>query len=245
MQNLRFLVLLLEAIAAISGLYYYRKNPTDKAVGFFSFFLLFTFFVETIGFIPAIIYWNEPLHFLKSTFLYSNFWLYNPYSIISFVVYVLYFKWNFSNQKAGKFIDKILIVYVLICIINLVFSDVFFQNHSSLTYVGGSFFLLGVIFYYYFEILLSSKILFIKREISFYISIITLIYFLTTTPIFIYYKYFTAKSPEFVELSSIVLIAMNIFMYSFYSIVFLWLAKKKKIFPKNLKNTHSGRTLTF
>ncbi|SFN59534.1 hypothetical protein SAMN05660413_01785, partial [Salegentibacter flavus] len=110
------------------------------------------------------------------------------------------------------------------------------KSHSVVTYLTGTFLLLGVIFYYYFEILLSSKILFIKREISFYISFITLIYFLTTTPIFIYYKYFTTKSPEFVELSSIVLIAMNIFMYSFYSIVFLRLANKKKIYPKNLKN---------
>ncbi|MGY5850567.1 hypothetical protein [Salegentibacter sp. F14] len=236
MQDLRFLVLLLEGFAAISGLYYYQKKPTSKSVGFFSYFLLLTFFVEVLALIPTIIYWNEPLHFLKGTFLYSNFWLYNPYSIISFVVYVLYFKSNISNVGAGKLIERILMVYVVVCIVNLIFSDVFFQSHSSLTYVGGSFLLLGVIFYYYFEILLSSRILSIKREISFYISIITLLYFLTTTPIFIYYRYFTNKSPEFIELSSIVLIAMNIFMYSSYSSVFLWLANKEKSYPKNFKN---------
>lgn len=236
MQDLRFLVFLLEAVAAISGLYYYRKNPTDKAIGFFSYFLLFTFFVETIGFLPAIIYWNEPLHFLKNTFWYKNFWLFNPYLIISFISYILYFKWNISNEKTGKLIDKLLIVYVLICIVNLMVSDVFFQSNSAVTYILGSIFLLGVIFYYYFEILLSSKILIIKREISFYISFAALLYFLCTTPIIIYFKYFTNKSPEFVELSSIVLIALNILMYSSYSIAFLWLAKKKKIYPKNLIN---------
>ncbi|GGW86589.1 hypothetical protein [Salegentibacter mishustinae] len=236
MQDLRFLVILLEGLAAICGLYYYKKNPTNKKVGFFSGFLLFTYFVESIGMIPAMIYWNESLHFLKDSFWYSNFWLFNPYLIINFVVYILYFKWNISSKKTRKFIDKALLLYVIVCITNLIFSDVFFQNNSVVTYLSGSLFLLGVIFYYYFEILLSDKILNIKNEISFYISFISLLYFLTTTPIFIYFKYFTTKSPEFVELSSWVLIGMNIFMYSSYSIAFLWLANKRKPTSKNIKN---------
>ena len=99
MQILIFLVILLEGFAAISGLYYYKKKPTDKAVGFFAYFLLLTYFIEIIGTIPTIIYWNEPLHYLKGTFWYQNFWLHNPYLIISFVVYILYFYWNISNKK--------------------------------------------------------------------------------------------------------------------------------------------------
>ncbi len=233
MQNLTFLVILLEGIAAISGLYYYQKKPTDKAVGFFSYFLLLTFFVEALAAIPKIIYWNEPLHFLKNTFLYSNFWLYNPYLIISFVVYILYFTWNISNKKIRQIINRGLILYVIICIANLIFSDVFFKSHSVVTYLTGTFLLLGVIFYYYFEILLSSKILSIKREISFYISFVALLFFLTSTPILIYYKYYTSQSPEFIKLSKSVIVGLNIFMYSSYSIAFLWLANKKKIYPKN------------
>lgn len=236
MQDLRFLVFLLEGIAAISGLYYYQKNPADKAAGFFAYFLLFTFFVETIGLFPAAIYWNEKLHFLKQTFLYRTFWLYNPYLILSFIAYVLYFKWNISNEKTSKFVNKILILYAVICSVNLIFSDVFFQSNSVVTYVLGTLFLLGVIFYFYFEILLSSKILSIKREISFYISFAALLYFLTTTPIFIYFKYFTGQSPGFVELSSIVMISMNIFMYSSYSIAFLWLANKKIASPNEMED---------
>ena len=168
--------------------------------------------------------------------MYSNFWLYNPYLVISFVVYILYFKWNISNNKTRKFIDKALLLYVIICIINLIFSDVFLQSNSVVTYLLGSFFLLGVIFYYYFEILLSSKILNIKREISFYISFAALLFFLTSTPILIYYKYYTTQSPEFITLSKSVLIGLNIFMYSSYSIAFLSLANNRKPTSKNIKN---------
>lgn len=236
MQIFIFLVILLESFAAISGLYYYKKKPTDKAVGFFAYFLLLTYFIEIIGTIPIIIYWNEPLHFLKGTFWYQNFWLHNPYLIISFIVYILYFKWHISRKKIRKLIDKVLLLYVIICIANLIFSDVFLQSNSVVTYLLGSFILLGVIFYYYFEILLSSKILNIKRKISFYISFPALLFFLTTTPLIIYFEYFNNKSPEFVELSQMVLIIMNIFMYSSYSIAFLSLANKRKPTAKNLKN---------
>lgn len=236
MRDFGFLVLILEGVAAVSGLFYYKRNPTDKAVGFFSYFLLLSFFVEALALIPAVIYFNEQLHFLKNTFLYRNFWLYNPYLIVNFCTYILYFKWNVSNDKIRDIINKGLILYVIISIANLIFSDIFFQSHSAVTYMLGSFFLLGVIFYYYFEILLSSKILNIKREISFYISFPALLHFLTTAPIFIYYKYYTTTSPGFVELSSSVIIGLNIFMYSSYGIAFIWLANKKKLSPKNLKN---------
>lgn len=236
MHEFRYLVYLLEGMAAVSGLYYFQKKPTDKAVGFFAYFLLATYLVETIGWIPTIIYRWEELHFLKDSFLYKNFWLHNPYLITTFVLYILYFKWNLSNKKISMLINKFLILFVIICIANLIFSDVFFQSQSVVTYLLGSFLLLKVILYYYYEILLSSKILNIKREISFFISFVALIYFLCTTPIMIYFKYFTDKSPEFVELSTWVLVGMNIFMYSAYSISFLWLANKKETSPKNLKN---------
>jgi len=229
MHDLRYLVYLLEAVAAISALYYYRKNPTDKAVGIFAYFLLGTYLVETVGWIPAIIYRWENLHFLMDGFWYKNFWLFNPYLIINFVFYILYFKMNISNRSMKNIINKCMILYVAICIVNLIFTDIYLKSISVVNYVLGSFFLVGVIFYYYYEILLSSKILNIKRNISFIISFVALLNFLSTTPIMIYFKYFTDKSPEFVEFSTWVLVGINIFMYSSYSIAFFWLANKKKM----------------
>lgn len=236
MHEFRYLVYLLEGVAAVSGLYYYKKKPNDRAVGFFAYFLLITYLVETIGWIPTIIYRWEKLHFLMDSFLYKNFWLHNLFLITTFVTYILYFKWNILNEAIQKLINRGLILYVIICVVNLIFTDVFFKSNSIVTYIGGSLFLLAVIFYYYFEILLSSKILNIKREISFYISFPALLYFLCTIPIIIYYKYFTNKSPGFVELSTWVLVGINIFMYSAYSIAFLWLANKRETSFKNLKN---------
>lgn len=228
MQDLRFLVFLLEGTAGVAGLYFYLNHPSNKAAGMFSYFLILTYLVEAIGLFPAVIYWNESLHFLKDSFLSRNYWLYNPYLIISFVVYLLFFRENIRNRRTSKVLGKVITVYAIASILVLIFTDVFLKTISTFTYITGSILLLGFIFYYYFEILLSNRILNIKRDISFYISIGAVVYFLTTTPIFIYFNYFTNKSPEFVQLSSAVIIAMNILMYSTYILGFLILGKKQQ-----------------
>ncbi|MCM4159806.1 hypothetical protein FHG64_15770 [Antarcticibacterium flavum] len=241
MQDLRFLVFLLEGIAAFAGIYFYRNNPGNKAAGMFAYFLLITYVVEAIGFFPAMIYWNESIHFLKDGFFYKNFWLYNPYIILSFVVYLTFFRKNIRNKKTSDFLKKLIIIYAFACILFLVFTDVFFRTTSTFTYLTGSVLLLAVIFYYYFEILLSNRILNIKRDISFYISLGAVVHFLTTTPIFIYFNYFTNKSPEFIQLSSAVMIAMNIFMYSTYSFGFFFLSHKAIGKKKLAKDTNTGQ----
>lgn len=226
MQDFRFLVFLLEGLAAVAGLYYFKKNPTNKAAGMFAYFLLLTYLVEAIGLFPAMIYWNEALHFLKDGFFYKNYWLYNPYLIVSFVVYLTFFRKNIQNERVSKFLKKIIIVYAIASALILMFTDVYLETTSTFTYVTGSILLLAFIFYYYFEMLLSERILQIKRDISFFISIGAVVHFLTTTPIFIYFAYFTERSPDFVKLSSAVMIVMNIFMYTTYTLGFLLLANK-------------------
>lgn len=236
MQDFRYLAYLLEGVAAVSGLYYYKKNGADNAAGFFAYFLLVTFLVETIGWIPAIIYRWENLHFLKDGFWYRNYWLHNPFLIITFLVYGYYLKTQLINKKAKQFVIMALMIYFLICSTNLLFSGVFFESFSAVSYVSGSLMLLAIIFYYYLEILQSQKILNFQKDPGFYISVVAFIYYLSCTPLFIYSKYFNTLSPGFIELNTWVIVGMNIFMYSSYSLVFFLLAKTEKSSPNKLKN---------
>lgn len=236
MLELRFLVYLLEGIAAVCCFYYLGKNPEDKATRILGYLLLITYLVESLGDIPTIIYRYKNLHFLKETFLSNNFWLYNPYLIINFLILIHYFKMQLHNLKLIKIINISLILYLISCTLNLIFSNDYFTTNSPFTFVFGSLFLLIVIFLYYFEVLMSSRILNITKEISFYISIGAVIFYLCTTPIVIYFTHFNSFSSAFGKLSSIILIATNIFMYGTFSIAFLCLANKKKPSPKRLKN---------
>lgn len=87
-----------------------------------------------------------------------------------------------SNKATLNFLKKVMIVYAITCILVLLFTDVFLETTSTFTYITGSTLLLGFIFYYYFEILLSNRILNIQKDISFYISLGAVVYFMTTTP---------------------------------------------------------------
>ncbi len=234
MKDLNYLVYLLEGVAAVSALFYYKKKPADKSAGFFAYFLLATYIVETIAWIPTIIYRWEELHFLRDGFWYQNFWIHNPFLIITFLVYGYYFNTQLINNKAKQIVKFTLIIYFLACLINLLFSGVFLESFSVLSYVGGSLMLLAIIFYYYLEILQSHKILNLQKELGFYISGVAFIYYLSCTPLFIYFQYFNNLSPGFVELNTWILISMNIFMYTSYSFVFLRLAKKSS--HNKLKN---------
>lgn len=236
MLELRFLVYLLEGVAAVCCFYYLGKNSGDRAIRILAYFLLLTYLVESLGDIPGIIYRYENLYFLKETFLANNFWLYNPYLIINFLVLIHYFKMQFHNKKLIKVINVSMILYLITCILNLIFSDDFFTTNSPFTFVLGSLFLLIVIFVYYFEVLMSSRLLNITKEISFYISIGAVIFYLCTTPIVIYFNYFNSLSSAFGKLSSIILVTTNIFMYGTFSIAFLLLANKKTSSHKNPKN---------
>lgn len=236
MQDLRYLAYLLEAVAAVSGLYYYRKNIADKAAGFFAYFLLLTFLIETIGWIPTIIFRWEDLHFLKDSFWYRNYWLHNPFLIFTFLVYGYYLKTQLIKQKAKQIVKMALMSYFIICSVYLIFSGVFFESFSAVSYVGGSLMLLAIIFYYYLEILQSQKIFYFQKDPGFYISVVAFIYYLSCTPVFIYSKYYNILSPGFIKLNTWVIVGMNIFMYGSYSIAFLLLANKKKSSPNNFKN---------
>ncbi|GHA29608.1 hypothetical protein GCM10007103_08550 [Salinimicrobium marinum] len=229
MQSFRFLVYLLEAVAAVAGFYYLLKKPENKPVRNFVYFLLFTFFIETIGHIPLIIYRNESLYFLKNTFLGNNYWLFNPYLILNFLVYVSFFKWNLSRKHFVKILNISLSVYLLVTVLNLLFTDVFFVTNSALTYLGGTLLLLVAIFMYYYELLTSSRILEIKREVSFYISVGALFFYLIVSPVFIYFRYFNTQSPGFVQLSTYIMIAANIFMYTCFTFGFILCSRKKNL----------------
>jgi hypothetical protein len=228
MEGLRFIAYLLEAVAIVAGFYFLRHKPLDTVTRYFVYFLVLTFSIETIGHIPTLIYYYEELHFLKDTFWAQNFWLFNPYLILSFLVYINYFKWKINSLGARKILNILSVFYLVTAIGNLIFSDVFFTTFSSYTYMMGTLLVFLSISYYYYEILTSDRILVIKNSISFYISVAALIFHLVSTPLFIYFKYFDRSlSPEFINFYLILFMSVNIFMYTCFSIGFAICSQKK------------------
>jgi len=230
------LIYLLEIGAAVAGSIYLRKVITPAPYSrLFVWYLWLIVIVELIGFYPTYNFFTDFSHmpFVKGTVFERNSWLYNSYNIIKFAIFYIFFTGQLQNKKSIILFKGVTGFFVLSAVFNLLMTDVFFYKSSAYTYITGSFILMVLIFVYYFELLKSDRILYFYRSLVFYISVGLLLWHVTITPLFIYNKYFTSASPEFVKLHSTVLGASNYFLYSIYIIAFIICASKEKNVPES------------
>lgn len=221
---------LLELLATIAGTIYIAKYREDKTTRYFVYFLWLTVFVELVfGWIPTMVRYLDYFSFLRGTFLEKNYWVYNIYFIISFYIYINYFKWSIKSLYLKKILTFFSGFYLISSVMNLIFSDFYFSSYSSYTFILGSLLFLFSIALFYFEMLQSDEVLNFYKSIPFYISIASLLFHMSVTPLSIYSKYFSmSKSPEFVEIYEIIFNSANIFMYTCYTIGFIVCSRRNK-----------------
>ena len=193
------------------------------------YFLWFTVFVEVVGVYAPFAYFTnyEYFAFVKDTVYKDNYWWYNLYMLISYSFFIYYFNSFLVSSKIKKGIKYVIVLYIIAAIINLVFSDIFFDGYSIFTSVAGTLFVLFSIFFFHFDLLKSDKIIEFKRYLPVYISIGVLIYSLIETPFDIYSEYFSTENDLFVKLQGYILVAINVIMYSTFILGFIICSKKK------------------
>lgn len=219
---------IIEVLAAIAGTYFISKNKGDSSIRYFVYYLWITVFVETIGILPRLIISWESLSFLKDSIWAHNFWIYNIYLVLTFWVYVNYFKSIIKRGVFKNIINVFVLVFVTSSFVNFVVTDVFFNGLSSFSFILGSISLLFSALLYFYEVLQTDIILNFYKSISFYIAIGSLVFYLSITPLFIYNEYYSSNSPEFVKIYNIIRELAIIFMYSCYTFGFIVCLKKKK-----------------
>ncbi|QED36451.1 hypothetical protein FK178_01375 [Antarcticibacterium arcticum] len=218
------LIYLMELGAAIAGsIYLWKARVPQKGVRLFVYYLWLVVFVELIGLYPSYAYFNDynKLGFIKDTLFERNYWWYNSYSVIKFLVLYVFFILQLNPPSRRRKLFVISALFILSFIIHLIFGDTFFKAHSAYMSVTGTLFLMILILLYHFEILKSDRILKFYRSMPFYISIGILIWHVSITPVFIYNKYFTLKSPDFIYFQMMFLRSINIFLYGILILGFI------------------------
>jgi len=232
MSNIQLIIVhLMELIAVIVGFLYTSKCREDKVSWYFVWFLVFIVVVETIGLLPRLIDNNlEWLSFLKGTFFEKdNYWLYNPYLILSFLFYILYFARNIKSKKSKNILKGLAFFFFFSSIINLLFTDVFFKAISAYVFIFGGVLISIGIFLYFYEVFQSDIILHFGRLFPFYVAAGTLVFHLSITPLLIYSKYYSASTnPEFVKIYTNIITIANFFMYTCFSVGFIICFRKNK-----------------
>lgn len=220
-----------ELLAALAGTYYLFKTPQPKSIiRLFVYFLWLTVFIEVAGLYTVYAYFTDykDLEFLRNSPFERNYWLYNSYHLVSFMVYFFFFIFPLNSGKIQRVLTFIALFFGITEIINLLFSGIFFIALSAYASVLGTLILIICIVAYYYEMLKSDKILSFYKNLVFYVSVGVLVRYLVVTPLFIYSKYFTIASPDFVALHGLIIFLSNIFMYGMFILGFIISSKRSK-----------------
>ncbi len=219
----------MELLAALAGSFYLSNTNASKISKQLVAFLWITFFVEVIAAYAPIAYFSEFKYFsfVKDTPFEDHKWLYNIYTLYSYIFLTYYFYQNLRNLKWRLILKVIIVTFAFAAVINLIFSGIFFEADAQFTLLAGTLILVMSIIMFYFELLQSDLLLQLKRILPMYISVGVMVFSLCVTPVDIFSKYFSAENVSFVALRNNVYLYTNVFMYTIFIIGFLICSRKK------------------
>ncbi|MAN59747.1 MAG: hypothetical protein CMC08_07935 [Flavobacteriaceae bacterium] len=226
-----FPVFAVELTAALTGLYYLKKNPRDFAARIFVYMLCYMVLAEFIGSYAVWAYYSDytVFGFVENTVFEKNYWWFNIYTLISSILYIEYFRRQLYSKWHRRLVLYPTVLFAIIETINLIaHPDMFFNAYSAFANIAGTIIVLLAISLYYYQLLNNDDILQFRTLLPFYVSVGAIILYITHTPLFIYSKYFnTAHGMEFVEMYRSLMFITNVLVYLTYSIGFVVCLRKK------------------
>ncbi|WP_299888508.1 hypothetical protein [uncultured Lacinutrix sp.] len=191
----------IELITAIVGsIYYYKYKHT-----FLKYFLIVLWYVTINGFLGRFLFENYILR--------NNTIIYNIYHFINFSFLLFLFKTYIKNEKQKLWIVGFIITYIIsIGIDSIFFRDYLLKIQVIPFIIGGLFIIISIVFYF-LEILNTNKVLYVSKNLLFWISIGLLLYFvgkISTRIIRNYYWKDISFYNEILVVEFILSIVMNI-----------------------------------
>lgn len=187
-------------------------------------FLWFTFFIELLNLLPtaSLFYpnWNFLKlmgHILPKELIHSSIWVGSFYSIVSFYVYLWYYRSILSYKKAAKAVDACIFIYTALVIHSLLnYQDLMVSWLQPHMFAGVVFTVVAICFYF-MTILKSDKILSFYKTLPFWLTIGILFFNLVTMPIFIFAEQLNFSASIYVY----ILVISSYVMYGCFAIGFI------------------------
>ncbi|QGY44365.1 hypothetical protein GM418_12070 [Maribellus comscasis] len=207
---LGYLVLVIQVAVAVIAVVKYQayKNTPLKYI---SIILIYTAINEIIG--SLNIYSNN-----------NNVLIYNIYNVIYFLFFYNAFWFSITKEKYRNWIVACVGIFVLASVVNPFFQN-FITESQLLAYVVGACALLFCIILYYIEILSTSKVLLIRQDILFWISVGLLLFYVGYIPIKLTRVFFEYQDNVYLALRIVHRILILI-LNACFIIGFLWMKKK-------------------
>lgn len=211
MQFPQYIVFIL--ISTIAGFLCMKRN-TPLHLKIFPYFLLVTVLVEIVG-------WYLSTHNIHNNLMY------NLYTIVEFVFYLYMMRQIVVNKTVRKIIAVLLAAFTAIAVTNFFFYQKPFV-FNSVTFTTGCFLMVSLCIYYFFELFQLPQSVNLLREPSFYICSGFLFFFACSFTLMGLINYLANSSVLVLRGVSIMILSMNIMLYSLITIAFLCRVRFRK-----------------
>lgn len=205
---LTYIIILLEIVASILATINYSKFSESKEK-LFPIFLWFTVLVELLG------------SFLAEILAISNYWLYNLYTLVSFLFFYYWYRLILNEAKHRIVIGIFAIIFSGVAIWNFIFES--WELYHKYTFVTGALFTLICTILHFWQLLNSDEVLEVKYKLSFWISTGLLLFNMGMIPFMLLSEYFDFSGNAYYIF---IIIGLNLILYGCYSIGFLWTKAK-------------------
>lgn len=207
----------------IVGLLHFKKFRYHPA-RYFIYFLVYVWLMSNIG-NYTYYFWKYELfksfhEAIQDTVLKYNYWW---FTLFWGLASVSFFAWYFNKILANPLHRKILGVafwfFLIVSIIVILFDmENFFLGYNPFIDINGAIVIMFCVAFYFIEILQSEKILQFYRDITFYIALGILLFWLITTPLVFFEQYYRVYDPAYWNLRTYIYLAVNLMMYGLFSV---------------------------
>lgn len=201
---------ILQAIILLSSLicYFNSKNFKERALRYFSPFLIITFLVQYAGYYYSIISGK------------SNDWIFNLFAFIEngFFICFFYHVYFFNSNK--KFLIAFCIIFLSWALINIaLIQGLFFLN--TYTHISASVLFVCLSCIYFYEILSAEEFIQIGKSGSFWIILSLFLYYLGNFILLVIFPIIFRNNPsQSIRIYWSLMTPLNIILYSLLSFGF-------------------------
>lgn len=228
-QNYNLLTQLVIILAAVAGLYSYRKYK-QTAVRYFIYFLCYVVILEWVARYPHYFKTYGKFDIIEGTIFEKNYWFYAIFWRICGTLFFLFYYRKVIKSKIYRSLLKYAGTLFLLssAIYILIHWSAFFKSSLFFVKLFSTGVILLCVVLYFFEVLKTDKVLVFYKSLNFYISAAILIWWLIITPLMFFDIYSTTADWNFVILKWQIKLFANILMYLTFTFALLWCK------PKNL-----------
>ena len=193
---------------------YFKPQKNEFYLKLFPPFLLATLVAESLG------------SYLSSV-RRNNLALYNFFTVFEFCFYLWIISLIISSGRMRKVTRTTLLFYASVAIVNIIFIQKMKAFHT-VTYALGCLLIVGFCIYYFFELFKLPKAIKLKSNPAFWICSALLFFYCCGFPLYGLTNFLRTISKLIIKNFYSIIIILNIFLYSLFTIAFLCRLKTRK-----------------